>query len=66
MSPAEKVALVESMSQTVRDLAMAGLKQRYPNAAARELFLRMAMLTLGADLALVAYPEIATLDVDGK
>lgn len=62
MSPAQKVALAAAMSQTVRDLALAGIRQRYPLAMPREQLLRLAIVTLGPELALAAYPEIATLD----
>lgn len=62
MSPSQKVALAATMSQTVRDLALAGIRQRYPLAMPREQLLRLAIVTLGPELALAAYPEIAALD----
>lgn len=62
MSASQKLALVSAMSQTVRDLAVAGIRQRYPLATPREQLLRLAVVTLGPELALAAYPEIATLD----
>ena len=49
------------MSQTVRDLALAGVRQRYPRAAPREQFLRLAIVVLGIDLARKAYPDIDSL-----
>lgn len=62
MSDAERLALAMSMSATVRQLAMAGVRQRYPNASPREQFLRLAIVTLGEDLARKAYPEVEQLD----
>jgi hypothetical protein len=64
MSPAGKLSLALSMTATVRELAAAGVRQRYPNASPREQFLRLAVVTLGRDLARKAYPEIDTLDVE--
>jgi hypothetical protein len=37
------------------------VRQRYPNADEREQFLRVALITLGPELARKAYPEIAAL-----
>ena len=61
MSPAEKASLVTMMSQSADRMALAGIRHRYPAAAARECFLRLAVLRLGRDLASAAYPEIAGL-----
>jgi hypothetical protein len=49
-------------SAAVRQLAMAGVRQRYPAASSREQFLRLAQVTLGNELARKAYPEIEALD----
>jgi len=62
MSAAEKGALVTGLTQAVYDLARAGVRHRHPDAAPREVFLRLAIVTLGADLARKAYPDIAALD----
>jgi hypothetical protein len=61
MSAAQKAELIASLSRGVREMALAGIRDRYPGASAREQFLRLAMLTLGADLARQAYPEIERL-----
>ncbi len=61
MSPASKAAAVDDISSTVRNLALAGIRHRYPEAIQRECFLRLAVLTLGHELARRAYPEIASL-----
>jgi hypothetical protein len=62
MSPEQRLATAMRMSQTVRDLALAGVRARFPNAGPREQFLRLAIVTLGLELAQAAYPEIAKLD----
>jgi hypothetical protein len=64
MSPAEKLGLVSSMTRTVSAMAMAGLRERHPDASPREIFLRFAMLHLGVELARKAYPEITTLGLE--
>jgi len=46
----------------VFDLALAGVRQRHPDASPREQRLRLAVITLGLDLARRAFPEIAALD----
>jgi hypothetical protein len=49
MTPAEKLSLAMSLTATARQLALAGVRQRYPNASPREAFLRLAIVTLGLD-----------------
>lgn len=61
MSAAQKAATVSGLTQTVFDLAFAGVRCRYPGASAREQFLRVAVITLGPELALKAYPDVAFL-----
>jgi hypothetical protein len=63
MSVTDKAALITSMSAAARAMALAGVRHRFPNATPREQFLRLAIVTLGHDLARLAYPEIAQLDV---
>jgi hypothetical protein len=62
MSAAEKAAIVSGLTQAAYDVALAGVRHRHPDASPREHFLRLAIITLGPDLALKAYPEIAALD----
>lgn len=50
------------MTQAAYDLALAGVRARFPDASPHEHFLRLALITLGPDLAQQAYPEIAALD----
>jgi hypothetical protein len=64
MCAAEKAALVSGLTQAVYDLARAGVSHRYPNASPRERFLRLAIVTLGPDLARKAYTDIASLDLE--
>ena len=63
MSAAEKAAIVSGLTQAVYDLALAGVRLRHPDASPREQFLRLALLTLGPELARRAYPEIASTDL---
>ena len=62
MSPAEKAAIITGLTQAAHDLALAGVRERYPDATPREHFLRLAVLLLGPDLARKAYPDVAELD----
>jgi len=62
MSPGEKAAIVSGLTQAAFELARAGVRHRYPNASPREQFLRLALVTLGPDLARKAYPDVSTLD----
>jgi hypothetical protein len=64
MTPAQKAELVTGLTRAVFELATAGVRQRYPDASPRELFLRVAIVIHGAELARRAYPEIARLDAD--
>jgi hypothetical protein len=61
MSPEEKAAVVSGLTKAAYELALAGVRQRHPEATAREQFLRLAIVTLGRDLARKAYPEIDIL-----
>jgi hypothetical protein len=62
MSSEQKAAIVSGLTQTVFDLALAGVRQRHPDASPREQFLRLAVITLGPDLARKVYPDVAMLD----
>lgn len=50
-----KLGLVADMNQAVEDLAMAGLRQRYPGDNLAQLRRRLADLVLGHELAAKAY-----------
>jgi hypothetical protein len=60
MTPVEKGALVTGLSQAAAAMTVAGIRHRHPSASEREIFLRYAILTLGADLACRAYPDAAS------
>ncbi len=62
MSAEQKLTISLGMSQAVRELALAGIRQRHPAADPREQVLRLAIVTLGLELATAAYPEILALD----
>jgi hypothetical protein len=50
-----KLDLVGQLNQTVRTLALSGLRQRHPQATPQELRRRLADLLLGPALAAQAY-----------
>ena len=50
MPPEEKLRRTFELSAAVRHNAEAGLRERYPDASDREIFLRLARLTLGVEL----------------
>ena len=50
-----KMQLVEDANQTARQLALAGLRQRHPEAGPEELHRRLVGLFLGEELATEVY-----------
>ena len=62
LTPGDKLTLVLRMNANVRQLALAGVRQRYPGASPREQFLRLAQVMLGDELARKAYPDIDALE----
>jgi hypothetical protein len=63
--PWRKLDIVGQLNQTVRTLALSGLRQRYPQATPQELRRRLADLLLGPSLASAVHGVVrATLDVD--
>ena len=61
MTHEEKAQLVTSMCRGVLEAATAGVRWRHPHAGPREQFLRLAILRLGYDLAVEAFPDAASL-----
>ena len=61
MSPDEKAGIIAGLTQTVYELALAGVRARHPNATPHEQSLRLAIVMLGPELARQAYPEVAAL-----
>jgi hypothetical protein len=55
MPPWRKLALVGQMSQSVRALALSGLRQRHPNDTLAQRRRRLADLILGPELAARVY-----------
>lgn len=54
----QKFRLINDMIVTARKLALAGLRERFPNASEQELRRRLATLLLGSELAAKVYgPE---------
>jgi len=53
--PWRKLHMVGQLNQTVRTLALSGLRRRYPEAPPHELRRRLADLLLGPDLAARVY-----------
>lgn len=62
MSAEQKASLVTAMTRTVLDLARAGIRDRHPDASPLEQRQRLAVILLGRELALRAFPETAGLD----
>jgi hypothetical protein len=62
MHPWRKMALMAEMSQTVRALAMAGLRQRHPDDTPAQRRRRMADLLLGPELAACVYGPLPEKD----
>ena len=61
MPPLEKAQAVSRISRNVRELSLAGIRQRHPSASEHECRLRYALLTLGRSLVSRAYPDVDTL-----
>lgn len=61
MTPQDKMRLVSGICRAVDEAAREGLRRRHPHASDRELFLRLALLRLGDELAVEAYPDAASL-----
>lgn len=55
-----KLEMMESLNQGARQLALVGLRQRFPDASPEELQRRLASILLGEDLASQVYGPIPT------
>lgn len=55
-----KLEMMESLNQGARQLALVGLRQRFPDASPEELRRRLASILLGDDLASRVYGSIPT------
>jgi len=55
MPPSRKLAMVGEMTRAVRELALAGLRQRHPHDSPAQIHRRLADQVLGPELAERAY-----------
>jgi hypothetical protein len=55
MPPWRKLDMVAQLNQAVRELALVGLRERYPQASPEELQRRLADIVLGPELAEKVY-----------
>jgi hypothetical protein len=63
MSPQDKAALVTGLTRAAFAMTLAGIRHRHPAASPREAHLRLALITLGPELARRAFPDIDTLNL---
>jgi len=57
MTAAAKAAIVSGLTGAAYAMTRAGVRHRHPDAGAREVFLRVAIIALGPELACAAYPD---------
>ncbi|MFO7692288.1 MAG: hypothetical protein R6V57_04285 [Vicinamibacterales bacterium] len=57
MSAGDKAATVTGLTRAACAMTAAGVRQRHPQATPRELFLRLAVIILGPELARRAYSD---------
>ena len=55
-----KLEMMEGLNRTARQLALIGLRKRFPDASPAELKRRLASITLGEELAARVYGPIST------
>lgn len=51
----KKLAIVDDLNQTIRSLAISGIKQQHPDATLAEVHRMLAGLMLGEELAIKVY-----------
>lgn len=51
----KKIAITDGLNETVKTLALSGIKQRHPSAAPQQIQRMLAELMLGAELARKVY-----------
>jgi len=51
----KKISIVDGLNETVKTLAISGIKQRYPDATPEQIHRLLADLILGAELAQKVY-----------
>ena len=57
MTTWKKFAIVDGLNETVKTLAVSGIKQRHPNATPQQVHRMLAELMLGAELARKVYDQ---------
>ena len=62
MPPWRKLEMVAQLNQAGRELALAGLQKRYPQATQDELYRHLADILLGAELAARVYGPLPEAD----
>jgi hypothetical protein len=66
LTPSERMQQVFEWSDVIRELGMAGLRQQYPDADEREIFLRATRNNLGTELFLKVYGDVIPADVPAR
>lgn len=61
MSPERKAGLIVGICAALDDLVVEGVKRRHPGSSPRQQFLRRAIVRLGYDQAVEAFPDAAGL-----
>jgi len=51
----KKISIMDGLNETIKTLAVSGIKQRHPNASPSQIQRMLAELTLGAELARKVY-----------
>lgn len=57
MPPKRKMAVIDSLNETVRTLAVSAIKQRHPDATPEQVRRMLAEALLGAELAAKVYGD---------
>jgi hypothetical protein len=55
----KKISIVNDLNETVKTMAVSGIKQRHPNATPQEVHFMLAEIMLGTELAQKVYPGTA-------
>lgn len=58
LSSLERARLIAGASRAARAMALAGLRDRHPDASERELVAQLALITAGPALAARVYPDL--------
>ena len=61
MTSEEKTAIIRGLTQATFAMALAGVRDRHPDASPHEQRLRLAIVLHGRELATRAFPETAAL-----